>query len=74
MFELVDGSARDADGNVIPRNNVEAAPFEGTFSSQLTAQRMVSFIQTWYAPSTGPLIQCSTRQVGNNIVVTCKRT
>ena len=74
VFELVDGSARDADGNVIPRSGFEAAPFEGTFSSQVTAQRMVDFIQSWYAPSTGPVIQCSSKQVGNNIVVTCKRS
>ena len=73
VFELVDGSARDADGNVIPRSAFEAAPFEGAFSSQVSAQRMVNFIQAWYAPSTGPVIQCSSKQVGNNIIVTCKR-
>lgn len=74
VFELVDGTARDADGNVIPRSAVEAAPFEGTFSSQITAQRMVNFIQAWYVAPTGPVIQCSSKQVGNNIVVTCKRS
>ena len=74
VFELVDGSARDADGNVIPRSAVEAAPFEGTFSSGRTAQRMVNFIHAWYVAPTGPVIQCSSKQVGNNIIVTCKRS
>lgn len=74
VFELVDGSARDADGNVIPLSAIEAAPFEGAFSSQVTAQRMVSFIQTWYVAPTGPVIRCSSKQVGNNIIVTCKRS
>jgi hypothetical protein len=74
VFELVDGSARDADGNMIPRSSVEAAPFEGTFSSTQAAQRMVNFIQAWYVVSSGPVIQCSSKQVGNNIIVTCKRS
>ena len=74
VFELVDGSARDADGNTIPRNVIEAAPFEGTFSTNVSAQRMVNFIQSWYSSSTGPSIQCTSKQVGNNIIVTCKRT
>ncbi len=74
VFEFVDGSARDADGNSIPGNVIEAAPFEGTFSSNVSAQRMANFIQTWYSSSTGPVIQCTSTQVGNNIIVTCKRT
>jgi hypothetical protein len=74
VFELVDGSARDADGNVIPANIIEAAPFEGTYSSNVTAQRMVNFIQSWYSGATGPVIKCSSKQIGNNIIVTCKRT
>lgn len=74
VFELVEGSARDGDGNAIPARAVEAAPFEGTFSSEQSAQRMVNFIQSWYSPATGPVIQCSSRQVGNNIIVSCKRS
>lgn len=73
VFELVEGSARDADGNVIPHSAVEAAPFEGAFSSESTAQRMVSFIQTWYAAPSGPVIKCTSKQDGNNITVTCRR-
>lgn len=74
VFELVEGSARDADGNLIPGSAVEAAPFEGTFSSELTAQRMVNFIRTWYIAPSGPVIKCTSKQVGNNIIVTCKRS
>lgn len=74
VFELVDGSARDADGNAIPGNVIEAAPFEGTYSSNVTAQRMVNFIHGWYASPTGPVIKCTSKQIGNNIIVTCKRT
>lgn len=73
VFELVDGSARDAEGNVIPRNVFEAAPFEGTFRSERTAQRMVDFIRVRYVTPTNPDIQCSWRQVGSDIIVTCKR-
>ena len=73
VFELVDGSARDADGNVIPRNENEAAPFEGTFRTERTAQRMVNFIQLRYVTPSSPNIQCSCREVGNDIIVTCKR-
>ena len=73
VFELVDGSARDADGNVIPRNVFEAAPFEGTFRSERTTQRMVDFIRIRYVRPTSPDIECSWRQAGNDIIVTCKR-
>ena len=75
VFELVDGSARDADGNLIPGNENEAAPFSGEFSSEASAQRMLNFINTWYtAPTKLTVIRCSSVQVGNNIIVTCKRT
>lgn len=73
VFELVDGSARDADGNIIPVSIVEAAPFEGTFSSELAAQRMVDFIRMWYVSSVRPVIECYSTQIGNNIIVTCRR-
>ena len=73
LFELVEGTARDADGNVIPRNVFEAAPFEGTFRSERTAERMVDFIRVRYVTPTSPDIQCSWRQAGNDIIVTCKR-
>ena len=73
VFELVDGSARDADGNVIPENTVEAAPFTGEFSSEPAAQRMLNFIEMRYSVPTGPFIKCYSTQVGNNITVTCKR-
>ena len=73
VFELVDGTARDADGNVIPRNVFEAAPFEGTFRSERTAERMVDFIRVRYVTPTSPDIRCSWRQDGNDIIVTCKR-
>lgn len=73
VFELVEGSARDADGNVIPDSAAEAAPFEGAFSSESGARQMVSFIQTWYAAPSGPVITCTSKQDGNNITVTCRR-
>jgi hypothetical protein len=73
VFELVDGSARDADGNVIPRNVVEAAPFEGRFRSERGAQRMIDFIRVRYVAPTNPDVQCSARYEGNDIIVTCRR-
>lgn len=73
VFELVEGSARDADGNVIPQSAAEAAPFEGTFSSESTAKRMVGFIQTWYAAPSGPVVKCTSTQDGNTITVSCRR-
>ena len=74
MFELVDGSARDPDGNLIPGRASEAAPFEGAFSSELAAQRMLDFVTYWYPSSTGLVIECSTKQIGSEIILTCKRS
>ena len=73
VFELVDGSTRDADGNVIPRSEIEAAPFEGRFGSERTAERMVSFIHERYSILNRRTIKCSSTQVGNDIIVFCKR-
>ena len=73
VFELVDGSTRDADGNVIPRNAVEAAPFEGRFGSERTAERMVNFIETRYAAFDLRTIKCSSTHSGNDIIVICER-
>jgi hypothetical protein len=73
VFELVDGSARDADGNAIPESTNDAAPFTGEFSSEPAAQRMLNFIEMRYSVPTGPIIRCYSTQVGNNITVTCKR-
>lgn len=75
VFELLDGSARDADGNLIPGDESEAAPFSGEFSSEASAERMLNFINTWYtAPTRLTVIKCSALQVGKNFIVTCKRT
>ena len=74
LFELVDGSARDPDGNAIPGRRSEAAPFEGAFSSELAAQRMVDFVTYWYPSSTELVIKCSTKRVGSEIILTCKRS
>ena len=73
VFELVDGSTRDADGNVIPRSAVEAAPFEGRFGSERTAQRMVDFINDRYVTLRRTTIKCSSTQLGNEIIVLCRR-
>lgn len=73
VFELLDDSARDADGNVIPDETIDAAPFEGEFSSEPAAERMMNFIETSYSVWTGPVIKCFSTQVGKNIIVTCKR-
>lgn len=73
VFELVDDSARDADGNLIPDSTSDAAPYDGEFSSEPNAQRMINFIETRYSVWMGPVIKCFSTQIGHNIIVTCKR-
>lgn len=73
VFELLDDSARDADGNVIPDSAADAAPFDGRFTSEDRAQQIINFIETWYTPNIGFVIKCSSKQYGNHIIVTCKR-
>jgi len=74
VFELLEDSARDADGNVIPDSVADAAPFDGTFSSEGRAQQIINFIETWYTPNIGFVIKCTSKQYRNHIVVTCKRS
>ena len=74
VFELLDDSATDADGNVIPDSVADAAPFDGRFSSEGRAQQIINFIETWYMPNIGFVIKCSTKQYRDHIVVTCKRS
>lgn len=73
VFELAEGSARDADGNVIPATDSEAAPYVGEFSTHGGAERMVNFIQTGYLVPTGSFITCWSKAADNTITVTCKR-
>ena len=74
VFELLDDSARDPDGNVIPDSVDAAAPFDGTFSSEGRAQQIINFIETWYTPNIGFVIKCSSKHYRDHIVVTCKRS
>ena len=71
-FELVDGSARDADGNLIPSSATEAAPYVGIFSTQAFAQDMVDFIVRWYSEG-GAQVQCRSEESSGGVTVTCKR-
>jgi hypothetical protein len=73
VFELLDDSARDADGNVIPDSAADAAPFDGTFTSEGRAQQIINFIETRYTPHIGFAIRCSSKQYRDHIVVTCRR-
>jgi hypothetical protein len=71
-FELVEGSARDADGNLIPSTLAEAAPYVGIFSTQAFANDMVDFIVRWYAEG-GARLQCRSEESSSGVTVTCKR-
>lgn len=73
LFELVEGSAKDADGNLIPVTDLEAAPYQGVFSEQRFAEQMMDFIVTWYARTPMPRIECRAEAISDSIVVTCKR-
>jgi hypothetical protein len=71
-FELVEGSARDADGNLIPSTASEAAPYSGIFSTQAFAENMVDFIVRWYSEE-GAQVQCRSESSSSGVTVTCKR-
>lgn len=71
-FELREGSARDADGNLIPSSADQAAPYSGIFSSDAQADALLDFINTWYAEEMAPLI-CRSETTSGGITVTCKR-
>ena len=71
-FELVEGSARDADGNLIPSTASEAAPYSGIFSTQDYAENMVDFIVRWYSEG-GAQVQCRSESDPGGVTVTCKR-
>jgi hypothetical protein len=71
-FALMEGSARDADGNLIPDTAAEAAPYQGVFSTQPNADQMVDFITRWYAQG-GSQVQCTAESSSGGVTVTCKR-
>jgi hypothetical protein len=71
-FELMEGSARDADGNLIPDTAAEAAPYHGVFSTQANAEQLVDFITRWYAEGGGQ-VQCTAEYSPGGVTVTCKR-
>ncbi len=71
-FEIVAGSARDADGNLIPADAASAAPYEGVFSTQGFADRMVSFITGWYSHE-GAQVECRSEVSSDGVTVICKR-
>jgi len=72
-FELKGGSARDADGNLIPANSADAAPYVGVFSTQDVADEMVAFILRWYAGERPLAVNCTSEAEPEGITVTCKR-
>ena len=71
-FEFVVGSARDADGNLIPSSAEQAAPYEGIFSTEPFAQQMVDFITRWYSEQ-GAQVVCRSEVSGDGVTVICKR-
>lgn len=71
-FELMEGSVRDADGNLIPDTAAAAAPYHGVFSTQPFADRMVDFITDWYAQGGGQ-VQCRSEVSSGGVTVVCKR-
>jgi hypothetical protein len=71
-FELMKGSARDADGNLIPDSAAEAAPYYGVFSTEPFADQMVDFIIRWYAQG-GAQVDCRSEASSGGVTVTCKR-
>ena len=72
-FEFEVGSGRDADGNLIPSNPAEAAPYAGEFSSDAAADLMTEFIGRWYSFS-GSAIRCRSYASGTTVTVVCKRS
>ena len=66
------GSARDADGNLIPSSANEAAPYVGIFSTQAFAEDMVDFIVRWYSEG-GAQVLCRSEASSGGVTVTCKR-
>lgn len=71
-FEFDDGSARDADGNLVPSSADEAAPYSGVFSTGANADALIDFINEWYSGEMAPLV-CSTESTSGGVTVTCKK-
>jgi len=71
-FEFVAGSARDADGNLIPSDASDAAPYSGIFSTQAFADDMADFIVRWYSEG-GALISCRSEVSSGGVTVICNR-
>lgn len=71
-LELQEGSVRDADGNLIPANSAEAAPYSGVFSNEQNAEALVDFVTRWYSRE-GVGINCYSEDVASGITVTCRR-
>ena len=71
-FEFEEGSARDADGNLVPSSADQAAPYSGVFSNDANAEALVDFINEWYSQEMAPLI-CSSENSSSGVTVTCKR-
>ncbi len=72
-FRILEGSVKDADGNLIPTTAAEAAPYLGVFSTPIFADEMRAFILGWYAQQSPPLITCTSSEDRDGITVTCKR-
>jgi hypothetical protein len=71
-FELMEGSVRDADGNLIPETPAAAAPYQAEFATQPSADQMMDFILRWYAEE-GRRVTCYSEVSSGGITVICKR-
>jgi len=72
-FAILEGSLKDADGNLIPSTAAEAAPYLGEFSTQAFALEMRTFILSWYSGQSSGSISCKTTVGPDRVTVTCKR-
>jgi hypothetical protein len=72
VFAMLEDSLTDADGNQIPPNSEEAAPYAGVFSTDTNAQEMTNFIIAWYSQQ-GAKIECRSTVEPDGITVICKR-
>jgi hypothetical protein len=71
-FEFEKGTARDADGNLVPSTAEEAAPYSGVFSTTANAEALIDFINEWYSGEMAPLV-CSAESTSGGVTVTCKK-
>ncbi|MEM8548386.1 MAG: hypothetical protein AAGF46_09520, partial [Pseudomonadota bacterium] len=71
-FTAQPGTARDADGNLIPENAVAAQTFAGTFAGDEGARRMMDHLNFWFSGTLSGYT-CTSTDNGHHIIVTCRR-